>query len=76
MGHLDIGPTPPYPADPGMVWEKQCARCGSSLDDDDLCLSSEEWCRTHPIEGREDVERGEIEWFEVEDVWGERRGTR
>lgn len=29
------------------------------------CLSSLEWCRAHPIKGRENVPHGEIEWFVV-----------
>lgn len=31
------------------------------------CLSSPEWCKANPLEGREQVERGEIEWFEVDE---------
>lgn len=27
------------------------------------CLSSPEWCNANPLEGREDVPRGRIEWF-------------
>src|ERR1700719_2468023 len=26
--------------------------------------SSKEWCEANPLEGRENVQRGEIEWFE------------
>ena len=29
------------------------------------CLSSEAWCEANPLPGREDVKRGEVEWFEV-----------
>ena len=29
------------------------------------CLSSREWCEANPLEGREHVKRGEIEWFIV-----------
>lgn len=32
------------------------------------CLSSPEWCETHPLPGREDVPRGRIEWFTVEEA--------
>lgn len=36
------------------------------------CLSSPEWCKANPLDGRAAVERGAIEWFEVtaEDSWG------
>ena len=27
------------------------------------CLSSPEWCKANPLEGRADVPRGKIEWF-------------
>jgi hypothetical protein len=27
------------------------------------CLSSAEWCQANPLPGRENVERGKIEWF-------------
>ncbi len=30
-----------------------------------FCLSSAEWCQANPMPGREDVERGAIEWFTV-----------
>jgi len=30
------------------------------------CLSGEEWCKAHPMNGRESVESGAIEWFMVE----------
>lgn len=30
------------------------------------CLSSDEWCKAHPLPGREAVERRQIEWFTVE----------
>lgn len=30
-----------------------------------LCLSSAEWCNANPLDGRADVKRGEIEWYEV-----------
>lgn len=29
----------------------------------EICLSSREWCRAHPMPGREMVERGNVEWF-------------
>lgn len=32
----------------------------------ECCLSGDEWCQAHPRPGREQVERGEIEWFVVE----------
>lgn len=30
------------------------------------CLSPREWCKAHPLSGRQDVERGSIEWFTIE----------
>jgi hypothetical protein len=48
---------------------EQCARCGSSVDEIG-CLSSEEFCIGHPLPGREDIERGEIEDYEYEDPMG------
>lgn len=30
------------------------------------CISSAEWCQANPLPGREDVERGAIEWFTLE----------
>jgi hypothetical protein len=30
------------------------------------CLSSAEWCQANPLLGREDIDRGQIEWFTVE----------
>lgn len=29
------------------------------------CLSEPEWCEANPLPGRENVKRGEIEWFTV-----------
>ena len=29
------------------------------------CLSSPEWCKANPVDGRENVPRGMIEWFVV-----------
>lgn len=30
------------------------------------CMSSPEWCNANPVPGRENVERGQIEWFTIE----------
>lgn len=30
-----------------------------------ICVSDPEWCVAHPAPGRESVERGTIEWFEI-----------
>lgn len=29
------------------------------------CLSSHAWCNANPLPGREDIKRGQIEWFTV-----------
>lgn len=64
----------PLPPSDGRDWDCQCARCGSSagyVDAEDggiglyVCLSHEDWCKAHPIKGRESMARGEIEWFEI-----------
>ena len=31
------------------------------------CLSSNEWCLSNPLPGRGGVERGQLEWFTVEE---------
>lgn len=28
-----------------------------------ICLSSAEYCNSHPLKGREGIKRGELEWF-------------
>ena len=28
-----------------------------------FCLSGEEWCNAHPMNGREEIRHGAIEWF-------------
>jgi hypothetical protein len=30
------------------------------------CLSSRQWCEANPLPGREDVKRGQVEWFLIE----------
>lgn len=30
------------------------------------CLSPLDWCESHPIPGRESIERGKVEWFTIE----------
>jgi hypothetical protein len=60
MSHHDCGEDSCpclYPED-NVECEYCCGRGGWNV-----CLSSEEWCNTHPLEGRERVEHGEIEWF-------------
>jgi hypothetical protein len=27
------------------------------------CMSSPEWCRSNPLAGREQIQRGQLEWF-------------
>lgn len=36
-----------------------CERCGGHWE----CVSSVEWCESHPNVGRETVARGTLEWF-------------
>lgn len=37
---------------------RECdGRCGCHF-----CLNSPEWCKNHPMEGRENVERNLLEW--------------
>jgi len=31
------------------------------------CLSSGEWCKANPLPGRQDMERGKIEWVSADD---------
>jgi len=31
------------------------------------CLSSPDWCTANPLPGREEIERGAIEWYEVDE---------
>lgn len=49
------------------------------------CMSSPEWCKENPMDGREDIGRGNIEWFEVDrgeydddlsEEWGRQRDGR
>src|ERR1041385_316790 len=30
-----------------------------------VCISSPEWCEANPLPGREGIERGKVEWFDV-----------
>ena len=32
------------------------------------CMSSPEWCKANPLDGREEIEQGQVEWFEQERV--------
>lgn len=65
------------PPSDGMLWENQCARCGSSLTDlnryceptnEWFCLSSAEWCEANPLPGREHVPTGTPEWYQVAEL--------
>ncbi len=40
---------------------EECAGFGTHP----VCLSGDDWCRAHPIAGRQDVEPSTPEWFEV-----------
>lgn len=32
------------------------------------CRSPKEWCEANPVDGREKIERGQIEWFRVREA--------
>ena len=55
----------------GWVWEEddeeRLRECPECLGNPVIyrCLSSPEWCEANPVEGRENVPRGKIEWFVV-----------
>lgn len=34
---------------------------------DYCCLSSAEWCQANPLPGRDAINRGKIEWFQIEE---------
>ena len=61
------GPGELYEQDP--LWYDQddyetCHQCGGEASFPS-CLSSEEWCKNHPIKGRENIDSGTPEWFVV-----------
>lgn len=61
------GPGELYEQDP--LWYdmddyETCHQCGGEASFQS-CLSSEEWCKTHPLKGRENIESGTPEWFVV-----------
>jgi hypothetical protein len=61
------GPGELYEEDP--LWYDMddyapCAHCNGDASWG-ICLSSPEWCEANPIPGREDVQRGTVEWFPV-----------
>lgn len=65
----------PLPPRDGFLWESQCARCGSSVDDNGLCLSTYLFCRTNPLPGRDHVkgrgehwDPGQVEWYQVAEL--------
>lgn len=39
-----------------------CQVCGGW----NVCCSGEEWCEANPLPGREEIKRGQIEWFTTE----------
>lgn len=39
-----------------------CLQCGGDPVDY-VCMSSREWCESHPLVGRETTPHGTIEWF-------------
>ena len=55
----------------GWVWEEddeeRLRECPECLGNPVIyrCLSSREWCEANPVEGRENMPRGKIEWFVV-----------
>lgn len=59
------GPGELYDEDP--LWYdhddyEPCHQCGGQSSWA-VCLSGADWCQGHPMPGRENVERGRIEWF-------------
>lgn len=56
-----------HPPQDGREWDCQCARCGSTIArvNGPVCVSGAAWCEAHPIQGRENVQRGAIEWFVI-----------
>lgn len=43
-----------------------CEFCGGH-GGDYWCCSSSEWCQANPLDGREAMTRGRIEWFQVQE---------
>jgi len=43
---------------------KICDRCAGH-GGDYWCETSTEHCKENPLEGREEIERGQIEWFRI-----------
>lgn len=46
----------------GSVDHVDCDIC-SGRGDWKVCMSSDEWCRAHPLPGREHIEPSTVEWF-------------
>lgn len=42
----------------------RCAACGGSCGWQ-VCMSGQDWCEANPIPGREQIEHGAIEWFDI-----------
>jgi hypothetical protein len=42
-----------------------CSFCGGAIIWH-RCMSSPEFCQANPLAGREDIERGRIEWYTIE----------
>jgi hypothetical protein len=70
-GQCDDGLTPIgelYEQDP--LWydedaQEPCSQCGGE-GSWMLCMSTAEWCESHPLAGRETTPRNTVEWFVVE----------
>ena len=47
--------------------EDECRKCHDCFGNSVTyrCMSSREWCEKNPMPGREDVKRGQIEWFRI-----------
>lgn len=59
------GPGELYDQDP--LWYDEddystCHQCGGEASWG-ICISPPEWCEANPAKGRENIKRGEIEWF-------------
>jgi hypothetical protein len=53
------------PDESDLVFFSQCPSCNAH-GGWQTCLASPQFCKTHPLAGREAIQRGEVEWFTVQ----------